>query len=351
MASPELIKRLGRETKAQILVSEACACEFATSELAELLDLLAADAGEKATLGVTVLESLASAGTPVGRIEDLRKAFGAPPGTGRTTVRSAGPHAAQDVRVNTPIRGSASQQTREVHSPFRAKFDASRPAPSPDPIPAPPAPEPPPPPVAAPAGKPTIATGAPAAPRAPLPLRGKAAEILKAGTPGAAGAVPPPTPAPPAAGRTGADPARSMDTFFGDSRGKPTTEAVLGPAAGRPLVLLADDDKRIRMVYRLKLEEKGYSVVEAGDGQEAWKRLQLGGISAAVLDMKMPGLHGLEILSRLADAGQNLPVVICTAYDRMDDEFVVATYPKLRYLTKPVDGEHLAETLMNLLAE
>ena len=121
--------------------------------------------------------------------------------------------------------------------------------------------------------------------------------------------------------------------------------------ANRPVVLVADDDNRIRMVFRIKLEQRGFNVIEVEDGAEAWKRLGQGGINALVLDMKMPGLHGLEILSRLSDAKQELPVVVCTAYDRLDDEFVVATYPQLRYLTKPVDADQLADTLTGLLAE
>ncbi len=133
---------------------------------------------------------------------------------------------------------------------------------------------------------------------------------------------------------------------------EPASIASASQADGnRPVVLIADDDNRIRMVFRLKLEQKGFRVVEAEDGAEAWKRLQQGGISAVVLDMKMPGLHGLEVLQRLSDGKQELPVVICTAYDNLDDEFVVATYPKLRYLTKPVDADQLAATLVNLLAE
>jgi CheY-like chemotaxis protein len=370
LASPELIKRLGRETKVQVLVAEARACDLSTSELAELLELLTAGPAEKAALSVAILDALAASGTPAGRIEDLRKAFGAPPGTGRT----AAVRAPQTAR-NMPIIGSASQQTRPVQSPFRARFDAenavSVPPPPPDPLAAvatdaaanlPPPPSP----VTGP--KPTSIVGAPVAPRAPLPLRGKAAEILKGGTTaGPAAPTPPASVGVPPSGATattaplptvpvseprgGIDPSKARETFFGGSKGKPSKEAVLGPAAGRLTILVADDDKRIRMVFRLKLEEKGFNVQEAADGQEAWKRLEMGGISAAVLDMKMPGLHGLEILSRLADSDKNLPVVICTAYDRMDDEFVVATYPKLRYLTKPVDGEQLAEALIRLLAE
>jgi CheY-like chemotaxis protein len=333
LESPELIKRLGRESKVQVLVSEACAGEFSTSEVAELLELLAAGPAEKGALSVAVLDALAAAGTRAGRIEDLRKAFGAPHGTGRTVSQPTGAEPTRKVAQDAPIRGTASQQTRPVQSPFRARFDASRPAAAAPPFPSleqlPPS---------AGGSRPATSVGGPPLPRTPLPLRGKAAEILKGGT----------TP-----GQTGpaTAPGAAADTFFGGGKGKPSAESVLGPAANRPVILLADDDKRIRMVYRLKLEEKGFSVQEAADGLEAWKRLELGGISAAVLDMKMPGLHGLEILSRLADSGQELPVVICTAYDRLDDEFVVATYPKLRYLTKPVDGEQLAETLNSLLAE
>ncbi|HOX07914.1 MAG TPA: response regulator [Planctomycetota bacterium] len=348
MASLELIKRLGRQTKIQVLVTEACACDFSTSEIAELLDLLADGAEEKSALGIAALDALGAAGTPPGRIEDLRKAFGAPPGTGRSTTTGGVAGGAKTAGHSSPIKGSTTQQTRPVQSPFRARFDAAPPVPDASPAPEEPQGDQPAPPA-------VPRQTAPAAPRAPLPLRGKAAGILKGGTAAQTGVpVPPPPPAAPpptASQRSGHEAQKSADTFFGGGRGKPSAESLLGPSVVRPTILLADDDKRIRMVYRLKLEEKGFNVLEAADGQEAWKRLEAGGISAAVLDMKMPGLHGLEILSRLADSGKDLPVVICTAYDRLDDEFVVATYPRLRYLTKPVDGDQLASTLNNLLAE
>jgi CheY-like chemotaxis protein len=338
---PELIQRLARETKIQILVGEALTSDFATSELAELLGLLAAGPSEKAALSVAILETLVASGTPAGRIEDLRKAFGAPAGTGRVPKPASAP--TRLPAEDAPNKAAATQQTRPVQSPFRVRFDAGQPAPVPAPEPGP-ALEPAAP-VAPAAAKPPVPSP-PAAPRAPLPLRGKAASILKGGT----GVLPAPAPAaaPP---RVANEPVKSSEVFFGDGKGKPTPEAVRGTTVARPTVLVADDDKRIRMVFRLKLEEQGFTVVEAADGQEAWKRLELGGIAAVVLDMKMPGLHGLEILSRLADTGKILPVVVCTAYDRLDDEFVVATYPKLRYLTKPVDAAHLAETVSNLLAD
>jgi CheY-like chemotaxis protein len=120
---------------------------------------------------------------------------------------------------------------------------------------------------------------------------------------------------------------------------------------GRPVVLIADDDKRIRMVFRLRMEESGMNVIECADGTEAWDRIQQGDISLAVLDMKMPGLHGLEVLSRMADKQFRIPVIVCSAYDQLKDEFIVQTYPRLRYLVKPVAPEQLVGSIKELLVK
>jgi CheY-like chemotaxis protein len=393
LADPELIRRLSRNAKIQILVTEAQEFQLALSEMAELADNLASDPADKAAITEAAVNQLIALKVPAGRVADLRKAFGTvPPASPATPAPGAqitpSGRTAQPAVPMTPAaakqfaKGSASQQTKEVQPPFKVPFEnqgAAQPTPPPK-KPAPKkkqpasrqptehvaeksAPKPSKPP------KEVMDTGAfqadwadltkevqkaatpepPKVPKAPLPLRGKAAQILSQG----AAAAPPPPPRSPTTARprprSSAEPVMRRDTMqFGSAR-------TLGPAdeetAAKPAILLADDDARIRMVFRIKLQEKGFKVVEAPNGAEAWKLLQKGGINAAVLDMKMPGLHGLEVLQRLADSGQDLPVVICTAYDRLDDEFVVATYPKLRYLTKPVDADQLAGTLLNLLAE
>lgn len=135
------------------------------------------------------------------------------------------------------------------------------------------------------------------------------------------------------------------EVFFGSR----PAGGVGGTADSKPRVLLADDDKRIRIVFRLTIERLGYTVVEASDGNEAWKRIQQGGLTLAILDMKMPGLHGLEVLQRMVDQSMDLPIVICSAYDQLKDEFVVATYPKLRYLVKPVSSEALERAIKDLV--
>ena len=116
----------------------------------------------------------------------------------------------------------------------------------------------------------------------------------------------------------------------------------------RPTVLIAEDDSRARMVYRLKLEEAGYNVVDAVDGNDAWQQIKSGAVSAVVLDVKMPGISGLEIIQRMQSSRNYLPVVVVTSFSDMRDEFAIQVYPKLRYLVKPVAPEKIVQALHEL---
>ena len=115
-------------------------------------------------------------------------------------------------------------------------------------------------------------------------------------------------------------------------------------------ILIAEDDQRIRMIYKLKLEKQGYQVLEAATGIDACKIIESAPMGGLVLDMKLPGMHGLEILSRMMDIGLTLPVVVCTAYDHLMDDPVIRSYPSLRYLTKPCPPEQVISALEALRA-
>ena len=189
----------------------------------------------------------------------------------------------------------------------------------------------------------------------PIPAPQKSGTTL-AGAPPTAGGIHTPAPPPfPPAGHTqrhgttqpladnAPDIPRLKDAdktaMFGASLKGISINAVRPKTKAR--ILVADDDQRIRFVYKTKLEENGYMVIEADNGMEAWRLIQTGEADVAILDMKMPGYHGLDVLGRMADAGMSLPVIISTAYDQLADEFIVATYPRLKYLVKPIDPNEL----------
>lgn len=143
---------------------------------------------------------------------------------------------------------------------------------------------------------------------------------------------------------------KNDDAFFGASVGNVNASGSLATGAHRKTrILVADDDPRTRMVFRMKLEKAGYVVVEAVDGDQAWQAIQEETLDLLLIDMKMPGTHGLEILARLTKAEEQPPVICCSAYDQLKDEFVVSTYPNLRYLVKPVSDADLMQAVEELV--
>jgi AmiR/NasT family two-component response regulator len=113
----------------------------------------------------------------------------------------------------------------------------------------------------------------------------------------------------------------------------------------RPLrVLLAEDESIIRLGLRRILEEAGHQVVAAPDGRTAVKLARQTRPDLALLDIKMPGLDGLEA-AREIYLQRPLPIVLLTAYG--DQKLVerAAGLPILAYLIKPVNEQELLATL------
>jgi len=109
-------------------------------------------------------------------------------------------------------------------------------------------------------------------------------------------------------------------------------------------ILLAEDESIIRMGLRCILEDAGHRVVAAPDGRTAVKLARQTGPDLAILDIKMPGLDGLEV-ARQIYARRPLPIVVLTAYGDRELVEQAAELPILAYLIKPVDEQELLATL------
>ncbi|MEK7866069.1 MAG: fused response regulator/phosphatase [Planctomycetota bacterium] len=109
------------------------------------------------------------------------------------------------------------------------------------------------------------------------------------------------------------------------------------PAAQGTLMVL-DPEAIGEGGYAGGLEEAGYVVIRHGDGGEALRELcERNDVQCLVLEIKLPGLSGLEVLTGLEDARRAIPVVVVTEHAGFQDAFEVASHPRLRYLTKPAD--------------
>lgn len=108
----------------------------------------------------------------------------------------------------------------------------------------------------------------------------------------------------------------------------------------RPRVLIAEDEAIIRMDLREILEEEGYEVVEASDGEEAVRLAREVRPELAILDIKMPRKDGLEAAQEISEEGI-APVLILTAYSQRDLVEQAAEAGAMGYLVKPFQKHDL----------
>jgi len=106
-------------------------------------------------------------------------------------------------------------------------------------------------------------------------------------------------------------------------------------------VIVADDDELMRETVSDILKLKGFNVITAATGTgviEATERLH---IDLAVLDIKMPGMNGVEVLRKLKEVSPNTKVIFITAYIEDDIAHEAMKTDALAVLSKPFDPERL----------
>jgi two-component system, NtrC family, response regulator AtoC len=106
-------------------------------------------------------------------------------------------------------------------------------------------------------------------------------------------------------------------------------------------VLVADDDAVARDLLVEVLSREGYHVLSAADGNEAIKASQSAVIDLALIDLRMPGLDGLEILHRLTRTVPDVVVIILTAFATMDTTIATIRAGAYDYLSKPFRMEEI----------
>lgn len=99
-------------------------------------------------------------------------------------------------------------------------------------------------------------------------------------------------------------------------------------------ILVADDEKEIRELLRLYLENSGYQVLEAEDGQQALDYLRGTKIDLCLLDIMMPKVDGYRVLQELRKES-NIPVVILSAKDADSEKILGLNLGADDYMTKP----------------
>jgi phosphate regulon transcriptional regulator PhoB len=116
-------------------------------------------------------------------------------------------------------------------------------------------------------------------------------------------------------------------------------------------ILVVDDEKDIVELISYNLEQEGFAVIKAYDGQMAWERVKTAKPDLVVLDLMIPGIHGLEVckLIRRDAATQNLPIIMLTAKSDQVDKILGLELGADDYVTKPFNVRELIARIRAVL--
>lgn len=114
-------------------------------------------------------------------------------------------------------------------------------------------------------------------------------------------------------------------------------------------VLVVDDEQALRLMLRAVLEERGWEVEEAANGEQALAQAAASDPQVILLDIRMPGVSGMEVLSRLQATQRHIPVVMLTAYGTVDTAVEAMKIGAFDFLAKPADNEEIATVLERAL--
>lgn len=114
-------------------------------------------------------------------------------------------------------------------------------------------------------------------------------------------------------------------------------------------ILLVEDEKDLAEIVSQGLEEEGYVVDVANDGEEGLYMAENYPVDAIILDIMLPKLDGLTILSTLRKNGHNTPVLLLTARDALLDKIKGLDTGADDYLTKPFVFDELLARVRSLL--
>jgi two-component system, response regulator, stage 0 sporulation protein F len=112
-------------------------------------------------------------------------------------------------------------------------------------------------------------------------------------------------------------------------------------------ILLVDDEEHIRLLFKEELEDDGYAVDLASNGLEALEKFRGSPYDLVVLDIKMPGMDGIQALTEIKKINKDQPVILCSAYGEFKQDF--ASWASDGYIVKSADTRELKETIKRVL--
>src|SRR6186997_1889435 len=117
----------------------------------------------------------------------------------------------------------------------------------------------------------------------------------------------------------------------------------------KPRILVIDDEAPIRDSLKMTLEYEGYEFIGAATGQEGLALAEREAPDTVLLDVKMPGMDGLEVLERLRNMNESLPVVVVSGHGTISTAVEATKKGAFDFIEKPFASERVLVSLRNAL--
>jgi len=115
-------------------------------------------------------------------------------------------------------------------------------------------------------------------------------------------------------------------------------------------ILLAEDDDSLRQFLALNLGRAGHEVVAHGDGDSAWDELSLGAFDLLLTDIVMPGLDGIELARRAAEAHPGMKIMFITGFAAVALSQNSPAPKQAKVLSKPFHLKDLVAEVERMMA-
>ena len=115
-------------------------------------------------------------------------------------------------------------------------------------------------------------------------------------------------------------------------------------------VLIVDDDPSILRVFERILSRNNYSVSKAATASEAFKMLKANHYDAALIDLRLPDVDGIELLSAMPASATRMVKIMITGFPSAEDETRAFYFGAEGFMSKPVKPEELLKVLAEKLA-
>lgn len=110
-------------------------------------------------------------------------------------------------------------------------------------------------------------------------------------------------------------------------------------------ILVVDDDENIRKVLMAILEDKGYNIDSVGTGREALKRTEKKFYNLALIDIRLPDMEGIDLLTKIKVTTPKMRKIIITGYPTLQNAVDAVNRGADAYIMKPFDVERVLSTI------